>query len=41
VVRWGSKNRYQKDMFLKDNGVCAQNMITIPSSKVKIIEGPI
>lgn len=29
VVRFGSKEGYQKDMFLKDNGLCGQNMLTI------------
>lgn len=37
VVRCVSKNEYQKDIHLKDIGLCAQNMISIPSSIVDII----
>ena len=41
VVRCGSKNRYQKDMWLKDldlHGV--QSVITMLGSIVDIIKGP-
>ena len=35
------KNGYQKDMCSKEIGLCAQNVITILSSIVNIIEGDI
>ena len=37
VVRCGSKNRHQKDMCSKENGLCAQNMLTILHFIVNII----
>ena len=34
VVRCGSKNRHQKDIYLKEIGLCAQNLLAILSSIV-------
>jgi hypothetical protein len=36
VVRCGSKNKYQKNMCLKEIGLRAQNMLLIISSRVNI-----
>ena len=39
VIWRGLKNKYKKDMCLKEIGLCAQNMITILSSTINIIGG--
>ena len=39
VVRYGSKNGQQKDMFLKEIGLCAQVLLTILGSIVNTIRG--
>ena len=37
VIRFSSKNKYQKDMCLKESELHAQNMITILGSIVSIM----
>jgi len=39
VVKYGSKNGYQKDMSLKDIELCAQNLLIILCSIFNRIEG--
>jgi hypothetical protein len=39
VVRCHTKNGYKQDTYLKEIGLCAQNMITIVGSIVDIIGG--
>ena len=39
VVKCDFKNRYQKDMWAKEFGLCAQNVIIILGSIVNIIGG--
>lgn len=39
VVRCGPKNGYQKDLWLKEIGLCAQNMTTMLGLVVYIIGG--
>ena len=40
VVFCGTKNEYKKyELCLKENGLHAQNMISILDSKVKVMEG--
>ena len=41
VVRCGSKIGYQKDMYFKKIGLHVQNMMTILSSIINVIIGPI
>jgi hypothetical protein len=41
AVRCESKNRHQKDMFLKENRPCAQIKLTILGSTVNMIGGTI
>ena len=35
----GSKSGYQKDMYSKEDGLCAQNMITILGSIINLMGG--
>lgn len=39
MVRAGSKNGHQKNMFIQETGLCAQNLFTVLGSIVSIIEG--
>ena len=39
VVRCGSKNGYQKDLYSKETGVCTSIMITMLGIIVKVIGG--
>ena len=39
VIMCESKNRCQKDACLKEIGLCAQVLLTIPGSTINIIEG--
>ena len=41
VVRCGSKNGHQNDTWLKDIGLCAQNMLSILGSLINLFKGPI
>ena len=39
LVWWGLKNGYQRDIYLKEIGLRAQNMIIILDSTINIIGG--
>jgi hypothetical protein len=39
VVWCGSKNRYQKDMCLKESGLCTHNIISIVGPIINMIKG--
>ena len=39
VVRCGSKNWHQNDLYLNETGMRAQNMLTILGSLINVIDG--